>query len=240
MKRIILVLSVLIIVFLSACHLQDIPEALPQNPESENTKNENIESDYSSPHIYIGVRSLDQLDEMRSMIDEKDDQKLNLYLLSVEGGGAKNREDLISFINLIDSIPIIKLIDGEIIWIAHYYNVSVPDEKKNGTLYVSTLSDNGDWTRIEYKLYETDVETEIELMQSKENGKTDLFISNDGKINVYYQTKQAHTSGTGDIYEWIASIDDKIAHVIYYTSNSNETAAFDMFDGIKITCLNPS
>ena len=138
------------------------------------------------------------------------------YLRGVEGGGAESREDLISFINLIDSVPMINLIDGDITWIAHYYNIGSSGEKTNGTLYVSTVSDNGDWTRIEYKLFETDINTEIEKMRTDERNldeeNTDSFTSDDGKIKVYYQTKKKHPSGTGDMYEWIASIDEKIAH----------------------------
>lgn len=221
-KYCLILLSVLFVIFLSSC-------------QSESKNKPSVDTD---PSPYIGVRSLDQLSEMRSMIVEKDDIKLAQYLRGVEGGGAESRDDLIAFINLIDSVPMINLIDGDITWIAHYYNIDSSGEKTNGTLYVSTVSDNGDWTRIEYKLFETDINTEIEKMRTDERNldeeNTDSFTSDDGKIKVYYQTKKEHPSGTGDMYEWIASIDEKIAHVVYFTTDSNDIIASDFFGEIKI------
>lgn len=241
MKRIFLLIVVVIFVFLSACQSKDIPEMKHQETKSEETNSENSVLKPSLPNRYIGVRSLAQLNEMRAMIVEKNEDNLAQYLRSVEGGGARTRDDLITFIDLVDSLPIIKLIDGDITWIAYYHNDNTSDKKENGIVHISTRSKKDEWTRIEYKLLETDINTEIEAMQFNEknlNGKKgELFKSNDDRIKVHYQTMQKHPSGSGNIYKWIASVDDIIIHVVYSTSNSKEITAFDFFKGIEITRL---
>ena len=72
--------------------------------------------------ISISVDSLAELDKMREMISCTDEEVLNNYLRSLSGGGARSRDDLILFLNVLDSLPILEIIDGEIIWISYFFD----------------------------------------------------------------------------------------------------------------------
>lgn len=61
---------------------------------------------YGAPSPAISLRSLAKLDEMREMITCTDEEELNKYLRSIEGAGARSRDDLIAFVNMIESLPI--------------------------------------------------------------------------------------------------------------------------------------
>ena len=110
----------------------------------------------------INLRSLAQLDEMREMISCTDEEKLNRYLMGLEGGGAKSRTDLISFVNLIESLPILEFLEGDIVLICHK---NITTDGGNDVVVISTQGINGNWTRVEYLVYAKDVNAEIELME---------------------------------------------------------------------------
>ena len=67
----------------------------------------------------ISINSREKLKEMRQMAECEDEETLKSFLRSVNGGGAKSREDLVEFLRLIDSIPILNFVDGTVTWISH-------------------------------------------------------------------------------------------------------------------------
>ncbi len=193
-----------------------------------------------APLPSISLRSLVQLDEMREMISCTDEEKLNKYLRGIEGVGARSREDLIAFVNMIESLPILELVEGEITWISHQ-NITV--DRGNDVVVISTESANGNWSRVEYLVWVKDVDAEIEFR--KENGYfeksmiTDPIRSNNGRIEVYSEVREAHPSGTGYTITWTIVVDGILARVVYYSEEMDAIQAESVFNDLTIGTLKP-
>lgn len=186
----------------------------------------------------ISVRSLAELEKMREMVSCTDEEKLNEYLRSVEGGGARKRDDLVSFLDLIDSLPVLELFEGNIAWIAH---LNIVAGSKNDSVVISTEGVNGEWVRVEYLISIKDVQAEIELRKNDgdfENSTIDTPIqSNDGRITVYSEVKAPHPSGTGDTVTWVIVMDGIMTRVVCHSEEIDGINAESVFANPKITTI---
>lgn len=186
----------------------------------------------------ISINSLEKLKEMRQMVECEDEETLKLFMRSVNGGGADSREDLVEFLQLIDSLPILNFFDGTVTWISHETGNSIDTGAYYDVIYVSTEAENGDWTRIEYLLSYDDVPTEMQ--KRKEKGEfADSTIKNpiqskDDKIKVYAEKRKKHPMGTGDLINWTLDVDGIFVWVFYYTNNADSVITEDVFDKVNI------
>lgn len=188
------------------------------------------------PWPAIGVRSMAQLNEMREMVSCADEEKLNEYLRSVEGGGARTREDLVAFLNLIDYLPVLELLKGDITWINHGKDIA-----GNESVVISTQGENGDWTRVEYLAWGNGVNDEIEFR--KDNGyfensviDTPIYFC-DGRIAVYSEIRDAHPSGNGYTVTWTIVVNGILANVVYYSEEIDDISAESVFADVTIGTL---
>ena len=186
----------------------------------------------------IGLRSLAQLDEMREMILCTDEEKLDQYLRSIEGAGAKSREDLVSFLNMVDSLPILEILEGDITWISHQ---NITTDGGNDVVFITTRNANGDWTRVEYLVWVKDVDAAIEFREAhgefEDSTMEGPIQSEDGRITVYAQVKRPHRSGIGYIVTWTVVVDGILARVVYYSEEVDDIHAADIFDDLTIGTL---
>lgn len=234
MKKWSFIIAILLSIVLVGCRSDNtVPHnnaGLTKLDNNTATNSSTGKSGHSEPTEYIGVRSLAQLEEMRLML-QYSDEELSSYLLSIEGGGADSREDLEDFIELIAAIPNLELVDGDIVWIAHYFDPNV--------VYISTMGANGDWTRIEYLPKAKDVSGELEKLRSEgqfdKSVISDVVQCKDGRVKVFSEVKEAHPSGTGNTIEWMLTIDNTLARVIYFTADSSDVKASDVFENINLT-----
>ena len=173
------------------------------------------ENNYNDPPEAISVRGLAQLSEMRSML-KSSDEELEIYLRSVEGGGADSRADIEYFLAIIDSVPFLEVIDGEISWIS-----LSPD---SDVLYITTKASNGDWIRLEYHL-SMDPSVGVERFGSDKSVIYEPVKSKDGRVTAYSQVKEAHPSGKGNTIELTLTVDDILVYAVYYTSSDKEIKA---------------
>lgn len=234
MKKWSLIVAVLLLIALVGCQSENTNpnhnSGLSELNNVSKTTSSTDGAEHVEPPVYIGVRSLAQLDEMRLML-KSPDQELNSYLLSVEGGGADSREDLENFLILIASLPNLELVDGDIVWIAHYADANV--------VYVSTMGSDGDWTRIEYFLAAKDVHGELEKLKNEgqfdKSTISDVVECKGGRLKVYSEVTEAHPSGTGKTVEWTLTIDNTLARVVYFTADSSNVQASNVFERVSLT-----
>lgn len=191
------------------------------------------------PWPAIGVRSMAQLNEMREMVSCADEEKLNEYLRSVEGGGARSREDLVAFLNLIDYLPVLELLKGDITWINHGKDIA-----GNESVVISTQGETGDWTRVEYLAWGKGVNDEIEF--KKDNGyfensviDTPIYFC-DGRIAVYSEIRDPHPSGNGYTVTWTIVVNGILANVVYCSEEIDDISAESVFDDVTIGTLKPT
>ena len=185
-------------------------------------------ADANEPPYSIDVRGLDKLEEMRGML-AKSDEELNPYLDTIPGGGLNSREDLVNFLELVDSTPVLKLIDGEVTWICHY--------PEDDILYISTKAPNGDWVRLEYFLSRdpADILGKWESNGAFEDSTLSQPVkSQDGRITVYSQVKEPHPSGTGETVEWALTLDDTFVYAVYYAISASDIEAETVFGNPEI------
>lgn len=235
MKKLYLIITIVLLFVLVGCQSNNANldhnsgsaeiNSTSTTPSSTESMEQPIE-----PPSYIGIRSLTQLDEMRSML-KSSEQELSSYLLSVEGGGTNSREDLENFLELIASLPNLELVDGDIVWIAHY--------KESNVVYVSTMASNGDWTRVEYILGAKDIPIELEKMKSEgifdKSTITDVIQCKGGRVKIFSETSELHPSGTGKTVEWMLTVDSTLARVVYFTADSRALQSSNVFESASLT-----
>ncbi len=231
-----LFISILILLFL-------LVGCKSSNSHLSNANSSTSESSGSSqadplPNESIGVRNLEALNEMREMIECTDEEKLNQYLRSVEGGGAHSREDLIGFVSIIDSLPLAKLIEGDIVWLSYSHGQSQDTGENYDIVYVTMQAPSGDWVRIEYDLSVTTITDKIEAEALELSSSSVLLkpIQNEaGNVTIFSETREIHPSGTGKLIQWIANIDGIYANVIYYTKNADAVVATDLYRSLTLS-----
>lgn len=235
MKKLLIAMFALMM-FLSACQAKYEPNSSTGSKETSASVSEQPRG--GEPNAAISIRGLEQLEEMRKMAEHQDVEELNLYLESIEGGGAKSREDLIDFLTLVDSLPTIKFIDGTISWISHQTGNSTDTGAYYDVVFVSTEAKNGNWTRIEYLLSVDDVSTEVDK-RNDEGEFADSILENpikskNEKITVYSETREKHTSDKGEVIKWVLDVDGIFAQVVYYTNDANSVVTKNVFDSVSI------
>lgn len=232
MKKLSFIIAILLLIVLVGCQSDNGSYNVSTELNGNTGTNSSAEGpEHLDPPEYIGVRSIEQLDEMRLKL-QCSDEELSSYLLSVEGGGADSREDLEGFLELVASVPNPELVGGDISWIAYF-----PD---SNIVYVSTVGSTGEWSRVEYFIGVNDVSGELEKLRAEgqfdKSTISDVVRCKAGRVKVYSEVKEPHPSGTGNTVEWMLTIDNTFARVVYYTddSTSNVQASY-VFENANLT-----
>lgn len=221
MKKFVFILFLVSIV-LSACQLQT------QNTSTSNNNN------HYEPDKSISVRGLDEVLTMREMLTASEDV-MHQYLRSI-GGGPHDRKDLENFLQLLNTLPYVPLIDGEISWISHSYGESQDTGDYYSVFFVSTKASNGEWVRIEYILSTEDVMQKISE-ETQEMTAMQPIHSSDNRMTVYAEKREPHPSETGELINWIANIDGYFARIIYYSNNAENIPSTNVLSTITLTTI---
>ena len=127
MKRIFAYLLTVSILLLSLAGCQAAPpkeegtslpaessEAPTPSEEARPLPDESNEETTGEPAPAISLHSMDDLQKMRDMCASAEEDELEKYLCSIEGGGATSRKDLETFLEAVDSLPLLSLVEGDI------------------------------------------------------------------------------------------------------------------------------
>ena len=194
-------------------------------------------SDYQDliTDLYIEVRSAEALAKMREMASCSDEKLLKEYL-QTSGSGAMTKEELEQFIKLIDTIPYVSLIEGELTWACHQIGESIDTGKPYNILSISTIADNGEWVRIEYHLDSLDSKDKI-ANELKETDASAVLAkpvqSKDKKVTVYTEIRRVQTAGKS--IWWAVDIDGIFARIIYSTENMDAVKTESVFSNCTVT-----
>ena len=184
-------------------------------------------NDPSNSPPTIRLQGLDELETMREMIACKDEQVLNEYLHNIAGGGAHSRQDLIDFVNLVESTPYVQVIDGEITDLTYYGT----DERFS----VSAQAENGDSLMISYELGMSDVEKNMEKVARK-LGKKNLLSAplstQDGRLTLYTETREP--SSNGEVIRWQGVLDGVAVYIVYWVADADAVDTAALLETLKI------
>ena len=228
LKKIMLIILILSI-FLSGC--QDV-----KNSSEETASNKKITTDRILPSQTIEVRSLEEFNKMKEMSVCDDEAQLQRYFQSFTFERPQSKEDLSAFVNLIDSMPIIPILDGNIVWICFSRDISEDTGKETTVVYISTEAANGDWTRIEYVLSVIDASKKIsdEKILVSENSILKSPIKNsDGNLTLHIETRESHSSGKGTMIQWIGEVDEIFVRIFYFTNAPEKVNAENLFNDLQ-------
>ncbi|MBQ7379150.1 MAG: hypothetical protein IJW70_05665 [Clostridia bacterium] len=178
----------------------------------------------------VTIRSFEELEEMREMLECKDEQMLDAYLQKVLSGRIKSKQELANFVTLVDNMAYAWLIDGELTWLCYQKGPSAGTGEIYEVLYVTVTAPNGDWVRCNYQLSWTDVEKTInKLVQNSanENLLPAPLSTADGRLTLYVETRGPHPTYDGDFIEWWCVLDGQIVEIDYFVADADkiDTAA---------------
>ena len=176
----------------------------------------------------IEVGSIAKLGEMREMSVCNDEATLDQYLQSIASTGIEHKAELIAFVNLIDSLPHLSVLDGNITRICASHGISEDTGEKTDVVFITTEAENGDWTRVEYVTSVTNVAEKIADEKASVSEKSLLsepIESADGKLTIHIETREPHPSDNGTIIQWVGEIDSIFTRIFYYSDNAGEIKA---------------
>ncbi len=225
MKRCIIIL-IAILLLLTGCQMVS-------EPKKESTVSAELETVHGLPPKSISLYSLDELNQIRGTIDSNDDSKM-LDLLQQHS--MVSYGDIEYFLKVVESIPVLKLFDGEIIYIGYQWplpegngdNESLSTDRQNlGIAYITIQSKDGSWFRVNYWLKNRNMPIE-EIMASSDRSisllKTPIQGIN-GRCIVYHETRTPHSTDKGEIITWLAVVDDIPVMIKYYSENAEDIKA---------------
>ena len=243
MKKSIICITLIMAIFLVGCQNVDNQENSMQesNPDEHIQSNPNLDDNAPTgdpmPSQSIEIQSLDKLNEMRDMLKCDDDAQLGQYIQSVSNTGIQSRDDLIVFVKLIDSLPHIPILDGNITWVRFSRGISEDTGKETSVVYITTEAANGDWTRVEYILSVTDVSERV----SEEKisiGESTLVVSpiknSDEKLTLHTETRNPHPSGEGTMIQWVGEANGIFTMIHYYTKTPEDINTQNLFKNIQV------
>ena len=234
MKKLFLFLLVVVLLVFTGCQ----ETSLGSDEKCTDSSKENVYEQL--PDEKISVRSIEELDYMRSMLLCTDNEILANYLRSIEGGGAHSKEDIEKFIDIVDSVPIFEIIEGDISWISYSTGQSNETGDIYEILYITTQSNQGDWVRFEYMLSVSDASKEIVSQTNKIAANSIVskpISSKDNRVTLYSEVRDKHVSGIGDTIKWIATIDGIYTNIIYYSTSENVVDTNEVVNNIHVSNL---
>ncbi len=195
------------------------------------------QADSSDRASSIQVNGLAELETMRQMAVTSDQDALTQYLPQVQGGGAKTQEDLVHFLSILDGLPIVQLLDGTVGAIVY----TPADPKGNEVLMVTTNAAGGQWVRLEFWLSAPKDQNIVEAWLAAGNAPQAILPTPvnhlRGRIKLYTERTQPHSSGVGYVTSWLAQVDEHILNIVYYSGSEEITKPQSVFTGVQITGL---
>lgn len=232
MKKLFLAISILIIALLAAC-AQEVYQQPAQNEVSLSMDNQTEQSAaHQAPPRSITIRSVDELTEMREIV-EADDQKITDYLWRTQyiANGLESREDIIDFLELIDTIQIPYIKDSMFRALTHY------PESNSLTVDMFFETELGERTSFRFFLNgSSDGNIAQESVRNTTGREAELvFQSADGRIQVFTPSGESL-----DISKDFIPMNIDGCYVVFGLRNNNETSSAtleQLFDDAVIITL---
>ena len=231
MKKVLITMMLILSIFLSGC--QDVGKISEQTNSSDK-----ITSTIDLPSHTIEVRSLEDFNKMKEMSVCDDESQLQQYFQSFTFERPQSKEDLSAFVNLIDSLPQIPILEGNITWICFSHSISEDTGKETNVVYITTEAANGDWTRVEYVLSVTDIPAKISAEKSEIENKSLLnspIKNSDGNLTLHIETRSPHPSGNGTMIQWVGETEGIFTRIFYFTNTTSDVETEKLFNDIQIS-----
>lgn len=210
-------------------------DVITTESEASEEASENTSINGESPVTYgKSVNSLDELSQMMEIFYCADKEKLESTLLH---WGCYTAEELLPFLNAVDSAPYIDILNGDITWVSY----SESDIYSNKVLNVTTTAENGDWVRISYFLQVGDEEDPmlwaIERATRKDAEILEPIESQDKRVSLISEARYKPPVYEGDCVEWLGTVDNIAVEILYYSTNIDDIKTEEVLNSLTITTI---
>ncbi|MBR5880227.1 MAG: hypothetical protein IKZ16_00950 [Clostridia bacterium] len=190
----------------------------------------------SMPELSIEVRSMQEFEKMREMIDCEDEQALEEYLQGLGGYAVDSRQDLIDFVALAESMPCAWIIDGEVTYMSH----TIHTPSTAGVFSASIRAENGDEVSCYMHLDTTDPGASLAAVKAqmgKENLLDSPLSTPDGRLTLHFEIRQP--SGRADRITWWGELDGMVVEIRYCVSNADTVDTRQLLANLVVSELLP-
>ncbi len=188
----------------------------------------------------IRLGSLAELDLMREMILCEDEQELSQYLSSLNavGQNVQSKQDLIDFVDLVDSTPFAKTLDGEVISLAMTMSPNSKYHTKN--LFVEMKGENGD--SISYTYLWSDISVSDRIQSALKTAGTNNLLqapvqSADGRLTIYTEMREKHILGSKHRIQWWGELDGVFLEITYNVAKPEEIITSELIGSLEMTSI---
>lgn len=192
-----------------------------------------------TPHM-IRLGSLAELDLMRDMILCEDEQELSQYLSSLNamGQNAQSKQDLIDFVELVDSTPFAKILDGEIICLEIIMSPNSKYHTKN--LFVDVKGENGD--SISYTYLWSDISVSERIQSALKTAGTNNLLqapvqSADGRLTIYTEMREKLILGSKYRIQWWGELDGVFMEITYNVVKPEDVITSEVIGSLEMTSI---
>jgi hypothetical protein len=242
MKKTIISIVMILVIFLVGCQNVENPSGSENDLGAQLTSNS--ESNNKTvlkepfPSQSIEVKGLEKFNEMKEMLACNDETRLEQYIQGIADSGVQSKDDLLAFVKMIDTLPQVPVLEGDITWIRFSHSISEDTGKETNVVYVTTEAANSDWTRVEYVLSVSDVSKKIsdEKISIGEGSVLNSVVKNsDENLILHIETRTPHPSGNGTMIQWIGEVDGIFTRIYYFTNNTDNVKTENLFNDMKIS-----
>ncbi len=228
-----IIVTVMIILLFVACSKEQ-PATQKSNKESSISEETNSGM-VGEPPRTTHLRSLEQLKEMREMLNCEDEEKLYQYLRSIPGGGTGTREELAEFIKFVDEILILQLIEGEITYIEHRKK----QDKYDDIAYIVIESKCEERVAIVYNYSTENVPLAMKAKEEKGEFKESLIKetikSKKHPIEIYFESRGKGYDGEEEVISWYADFNGVFAWIRYFAKDVSNIKTEELIENATLT-----
>ncbi len=242
MKKIKILLSLFLIIFIIGCEPADketeTSHSTENNAASESISESISESEAENQPVYLKevmVYGLSEYKALQEMVENNDEEKLEKFYKE-KCRLVETREDLIKFLDMLESISVLKLSNYEIGLIRYVWYGDA-----GHSVYIKAKAPNGDRFDIAYRIHFKDIE-EIANLWLKNDDKVDWISvediqSEDGRIKAYLEANKHYEEANLTLDIVALSVDGVFATIHYNTNKYKDGKKTDIISDLEITSI---
>lgn len=195
------------------------------------------------PPFSVRVSSAEELNRLREIVELQDEKKLQEALR--DQSSTYSVESIIAFVGILDSLPVLQILDGELNDIEYRWREERTRDAKGNlksiqkyheVVYITTKADDGNWVRLTYSLDNRDkpVEEILNGYDLEDSLLKEPFYALNDRVFVFFERREASQPKAGGYIEWSTIMDGIPVTVRYYAEDIHLIKAETLFQNAAI------
>ncbi len=192
------------------------------------------------PFQSIDVHSLAEYNKMQDMVYCEEEQDFSQYIDNVNAIGIETPDELAEIVKIIDELPKIHILEGDISWIEYAHKVTIDTEEEVKYVYIVTKAENGDWVRVEYLLsIEPEKVADKLAMEKEAAGETCLIDtpikSKDGKLSLHIEKRELLSVDEGTSIRWTGEVNGMFVRIHCFFKDGEKIVTSELFGNLRMS-----